>query len=64
MRQLAFVDGRILGVVFNCTTDDCRRYGYYKRYYRKYYGRYGHKYEGSYLSDKQPEKAPETTTEQ
>lgn len=64
VRQLAFVDGRILGVVFNCTTDDSRRYGYYKRYYRKYYGRYGHKYEGSYLSDKQPEKAPETTTEQ
>lgn len=55
IRQFAFIDGRILGVVFNCTIDDSRRYGYYKRYYRKYYRRYGYKYEGSYLaSGKQP----------
>ena len=54
IRQFAFVDGRILGVVYNCTLDEGHNYGYYKRYYRK---RYGHKYEGSYLSsNKQPAK--------
>lgn len=61
-RQFAFVDGRILGVVYNCTNDDSNRYGYYKRYYRKQYGRYGRKYEGSYLN-KQPAKATEKGNE-
>ena len=63
VRQFAFVDGRILGTVFNCTVSDSSRYGYYKRYYRKYYGRYGHKYEGSYLT-KQPAKTAEKGNEQ
>jgi capsular exopolysaccharide synthesis family protein len=54
VRQFAFVDVRILGVVYNCTLDEGHNYGYYKRYYRK---RYGRKYEGSYLSsNKQPAK--------
>ena len=61
-RQFAFVDGRILGVVYNCTSDEGNRYGYYKRYYRKYYGRYGHKYEGSYL-EKQAVKSAEESKE-
>ena len=61
-RQFAFVDGRILGVVYNGTNDDSNRYGYYKRYYRKQYGRYGRKYEGSYLN-KQPAKATEKGNE-
>ena len=61
VRQFAFVDGRILGVVFNCTISESGRYGYYRRYYRKYY-KYGYKYEGSYLS-KQSAKAPEKGNE-
>ena len=42
IRQLEFVDAKILGVVFNCTTEDGSAYGnkYYKRYYKKYYGSY------------------------
>ncbi|MBO5322989.1 MAG: polysaccharide biosynthesis tyrosine autokinase [Oscillospiraceae bacterium] len=64
VRQFAFVDGRILGIVYNCTIDDSGHYGYYKRYYRKYYGRYGHKYEGSYLATKkQPTKTSEKGSE-
>jgi len=47
-RQFDFVDGRVLGVVYNCTTEDGKGYGYYKRYYRRYYGRYGYKYAGTY----------------
>ena len=34
IRQFAFVDARILGIVFNCTTEDGSRYG--KPYSRKY----------------------------
>ena len=62
VRQFAFVDGRILGVVYNCTVEVSNRYGYYKRYYRKYNSRYTHKYEGSYLN-KQPAKATEKGSE-
>lgn len=37
IRQFEFVDAKILGVVFNCITEDGGRYGkpYYHRYYRK-----------------------------
>ena len=35
VRQFAFVDAKILGVVFNCTTESTGKYG--KQYYRKYY---------------------------
>ena len=38
VRQFTFVDAKILGVVFNGTTDEGSRYG--KRYYRKYYKQY------------------------
>ena len=42
IRQMEFVDAKILGVVFNCTTEDGAAYGnkYYKKYYKKYYGSY------------------------
>lgn len=52
VRQFAFVDSRVLGVVYNCTTEDGKGYGsgYYKRYYRRHYGKYGYKYEGAYMA--------------
>jgi len=39
VRQFAFINSKILGVVMNCTVESSRTYGksYYKRYY-KYYG--------------------------
>ena len=39
VRQFEFVDSKILGVVFNCTTEESGGYGkkYYKKYYRSYY---------------------------
>ena len=42
VRQLEFVDAKILGVVFNCATEEGSSYGgkYYKRYYKRYYRRY------------------------
>ena len=38
VRQFEFVGSRILGVVYNCTTEDGGAYG------KKYYKRYGNKY--------------------
>lgn len=38
IRQFEFVDAKILGIVFNCTTEEGGRYG--KSYYRKYYKQY------------------------
>lgn len=35
VRQFAFVDSRVLGLVYNCTDEDGAGYG--KRYYKKYY---------------------------
>lgn len=45
-RQFAFIDAKILGTVFNCTSEHSGNYGkgYYKRYYRRYYKGY---YRGS-----------------
>lgn len=42
VRQFAFVNSKILGVVFNCTEEYGNRYGkgYYKRYYRGHYKSY------------------------
>ena len=42
VRQFAFVDSRILGVVYNCTDENGNGYG------KKYYKKYGRKYENSY----------------
>ena len=42
VRQLAFVDAKVLGVVFNVIADQRSGYGrkYYSRYYQKRYGQY------------------------
>ena len=47
IRQFEFVDAKILGVVFNCTTEDGGRYGkhYYRKYYRRYYKQYDKQYQ-------------------
>ncbi len=47
VHQFDFIHSKILGVVFNCTTEQSGRYGksYYKRYYRRYYHRYQHRYD-------------------
>ena len=47
IRQLAFVNAKVLGVVFNGINDEPRGYlkKYYSRYYRRSYGSYyGHFY--------------------
>lgn len=55
VRQFQFINTKILGVVYNCTTESTGRYGkgYYKRYYRRYYRnnyyRYSRRYEGAYM---------------
>ena len=55
VRQFDFIEAKILGVVYNCTTENSGRYGkgyykrYYRRYYRSYYGRAHRRYEGAYL---------------
>jgi len=42
IRQFEFIGAKILGVIYNGTTETVGKYG--KKYYKKYYG----KYEGSY----------------
>ena len=51
VRQFEFINTRILGVVFNCTTEHTGKYGkgYYKRYYKRYYRGYGKSYGSSYM---------------
>ena len=45
VRQFEFVDSKILGVVFNCTTESGNGYGkYYRKYYKSYYKKYGTSY--------------------
>ena len=46
VRQFEFISSKILGVVFNCTSEHGGNYskGYYKRYYKRYYRRYGYGY--------------------
>ena len=53
VRQFAFVDTKILGVVFNCTNETSGRYGL-RRYYRKYGKRYGNAYKGQYHYGNRP----------
>ena len=54
-QQFEFINARILGVVYNCASENTGRYGkgYYKRYYRKYYRSYYNRshrrYEGAYM---------------
>jgi Mrp family chromosome partitioning ATPase len=42
IRQFEFVDAKVLGIVFNCTSDNGGGYGkkYYKKYCRKSYQSY------------------------
>ena len=53
-RQFDFIQSKILGVVFNCTSEHGGNYGkgyykhYYKRYYKRYYRGYGANYGRSY----------------
>ncbi len=54
VRQFAFVEGRILGVVYNCTTEENNSYSSSYKKYNKSYSRYGRKYEGSYLAASKP----------
>ena len=67
VRQFEFINARILGVVYNCATENGGRYGknYYKKYYRRYYGRsYAHshhRYEGAYVSKKVKDEAGKLT---
>ena len=43
LRQFEFVNAKILGIAFNCVTEE--GHGYYrKRYYHRYYNRYGGPY--------------------
>jgi len=51
IRQFEFVDAKILGVVYNCTTDEGGRYGYGSRYYRQYYKKYRGTYGSKYARD-------------
>jgi len=65
VRQFEFINAKMLGVVYNCTTENNGRYGkgyykkYYRRYYRGYYGRSYRRYEGAYMR-----KATESSTEE
>lgn len=42
VRQFAFINSKILGIVMNCTVESTRTYG--KSYYRRYYKYYGSSY--------------------
>ncbi len=60
VRQFEFINARILGVVYNCTSEGGSRYGkgYYRRYYSKYnkkhyYGKYYKRYEGAYVAKRE-----------
>ncbi len=55
VRQFDFINARMLGVVYNCASENTGRYGkgyykrYYRRYYRSYYNRSYRRYEGAYM---------------
>ena len=62
-QQFAFVNAKILGVVFNCTNDGSGK-GYYKKYYKRYYNKYGRGYYGrgygrSYENNDRKEENPD-----
>jgi Mrp family chromosome partitioning ATPase len=57
-RQFQFIRAKIIGTVFNCTSEHSGSYSkaYYKRYYRRYYSRYRKSnYENNDRSVTQPE---------
>lgn len=47
--QFEFIESKILGIVFNCASENHGRYAnrYYKRYGYRYYSRYGGRFESS-----------------
>ena len=53
IRQFEFIETKILGVVFNCTSEHEGKYGkgYYRRYYKKYYKHYGKSYASNYANN-------------
>lgn len=56
VRQFAFVDSKILGIVYNCTTEDGAGYG--KHYYKKYYkNAYENSYEKAFNKNRKKTKA-------
>lgn len=55
VRQFAFVDSKILGIVYNCTNEDGAGYG--KRYYKKYYkNAYQNSYEKAFNNTRKKSK--------
>ena len=53
VRQFEFINAKILGVLFNCTTEESEQYGkYYKRYGKKYY-----RYQSGYYRKQESEPA-------
>lgn len=63
VRQFEFVDAKILGVIFNCTNDGGKGYGYSRNYYKRYYRRYYRRYEGSYVSSGKRAKSSQAAQE-
>ena len=56
VHQFEFIDSKILGVVYNCASENNGRYGYGKGYYKRYYKKYYNKYGGYYAASKKEEK--------
>ena len=54
--QFKFINAKILGIVFNSTSENGNKYGYRKGYYKGYYRRYSKRYEGSYVAAKSTKK--------
>ena len=58
VQQFEFINAKILGVVFNCTSEHAGKYygkGYYKHYYRRrYYRRYSKNYGYGYGYNNEP----------
>ena len=44
VQQFAFIQAKVLGVVFNCTSEAGGK-GYYRKYYKRYYKNYGRTYD-------------------
>ena len=50
VRQFEFINAKILGILFNCTSEEKGSYGsrYYNKYYKKYHKKYGRRYYKTY----------------
>ncbi len=68
VRQFDFINAKILGVVYNCTTESGGRYGksyyrkYYRRQYKSYYNRSYRRYEGAYMKKAEAQAKEAQTT--